>query len=136
MKFKSNFTTELKTAIEKDIAICEEKILIPAETYSVYNYLKAKYLPLYPHLCDGIHSIAKTPSSDWVEELRMFKGALEGILINNTEPQQINQQAVNIYIGKFKNSGIIGTDNQMTKSNELGLELSYMPKAKVLKRRN
>ena len=138
MKTKSNFTTELKAAIEKDIAICEEKISIPIETHSVYNYMKAKYVPIYPNICDGIQCIAKTPSSDWVEELKMFKGALEGILINKTEPKQSNQQAVNINVGKFKNSGIIGTSNQMTKSNEFGLEvsLSNVPKAKVLKRRN
>lgn len=137
MRNKSNFTPEWKAMIEKDIAVCEETILTPQKTRSVFYEMKAKYTPVYPQICDGIPNFANVPGGVKVEELRMFKGALKVILINKIEPQISNQQAVNIYIGKFKNNGIIGTDNQMTKSNEFGLEvnMSELPKAKILKRR-
>lgn len=137
MKNKSKFTPELKAMIEKDLLLCEETILTPNKTHSLYRQLTAKYVPIYPHICDGIPCIAKQLDSDWVEELKMFKGTLEIILATQQEPQETSQPQVNINIKKSKNSGNIGTDNQLTKSTEVGVDLSVpiQPKVKILKGR-
>ena len=85
MKQKSNFTPELQAEIKNDIKACEKIILIPKETQSAFYSMKAKYEQLYPNICDNI-CFVKTPQSDYVIELKMLKGALEGILLNKTEP--------------------------------------------------
>ncbi len=135
MKQKSKFTPELQAEIKNDIEICERNMLIPKETQSVFYSMKAKYEQLYPHICDNI-CFARTAQSDYVIHLKMLKGALEGILLNKTEPQATSQQAVNIYIKTFKNNGNIGKDNQIKKSNELSFEISVpkVPKVKLLKK--
>lgn len=137
MKNKSRFTPELKTMIEKDILLCEETISTPNQIHSLYRQLTARYIPLYPHICDGIPSIVKQPNSYWIEELKMFKGALEVILATQQEPQEAGQPQVSINIKKLKNSGNIGTGNQLSKSTEVGVDLSVpiQPKVKILKGR-
>lgn len=137
MKNKSRFTPELKTMIEKDILLCEETISTPNKTHSLYRQLTARYVPLYPHICDGIPSIVKLPNSDWIEELKMFKSALEVIIATQQEPQEAGQPQVSINIKRLKNSGNIGTGNQLSKSTEVGVDLSIpiQPKIKILKRR-
>lgn len=137
MKNRSRFTPELKAMIEKDILLCEETILTPSKTHSLYRQLTAKYVPIYPHICDGIPSMVKRINGDWVEELKMFKGALEVIIATQQEPQEGGQPQVSISINKLKNSGNIGTDNQLNKSTEVGVDLSVpvQPKVKILKGR-
>lgn len=137
MKSKSRFTPALKAMIERDVLLCEETILTPNKTHSLYRHLTAKYVPIYPHICDGIPSIVKRLNSDWVEELKMFKGALEVIIATQQEPQEADQPQVSINIKKLKNSGNIGTNNQLTKSTEVGVDLSVpiQPQVKILKRR-
>lgn len=112
-------------------------ILTPNKTHSLYRQLTARYVSIYPHICDGIPCIVKRLNSDWVEELKMSKGALEVIIATQQEPQEAGQPQVSINIKKLKNSGNIGTDNQLNKSTEVGVDLSVPvhPKVKILKGR-
>lgn len=138
MKEKSRFTQELKTMIEQDIGLCKKTLLTPNEAQSVYKLMLAKYLPIYPHICDGISSNVKNPvKSSWEKELSMFKEALEVILVTKQEPQQLNQPQVSINIKKFKNNGSIGANNNLTKSTQVETNLSVpiQPKVKILKKR-
>ena len=125
MRNKSKFTPELKEMIERDIAICEETILTPEKTHDVFCEMKARYSLLYPDMIKGIVISAKIPwlSDTWEKELNRLKNALEVILVTKQEPQQSNPQVV-VNIRKIKNTGNIGDNNQLTKSTEVGVDLS------------